>query len=238
MHRLLREANVRTVPALPETDQAQELLGPLREAKLDHRATQTSQHQSDASHQPNGMAYRIQGDPPTPESQQLVCGVVNSSATSPIQPSVFPPLSTRSSKIPYLPPRCSSFPLPSRQFGSIVMPMHPRMPEDQCPSGSSSGGGASPAAGDVDMSLLGAQWPYPSRSLPTSAPYAMNQGYQTPLTPSSDTLTSPGDHEGIPNWTWMYGSGFGMPGTDCNNGQPGDLNPDWNDVNRVPWGGS
>lgn len=231
MRRLLREANVQTVPVLPETEQAQDLLAPLREAKIDQRSTHKSQ-QTGASFGMTSMASN-DNEAASPVQHQLASGMINLSTTSPIQPSVFPPLSTRYLKPPSLGPRCSSFPLPSHQSGPLTMPLHPRIANDPCASGSSSGGGASPAIGDMDMSMLGAQWPSLSRTLPTSAPYATSPGYQTPLTPSS-TLTTPGDYDGVPNWTWMYGSEFGLPGTDCNNEQSGSLNLDWNDANRVP----
>lgn len=244
MRRLLKEANVQTVPMLPDTEQAQDLLIPLRDAKLDYRPSHILQPVG-APFGMNTMVYGNEDDAVSPgQYQPAPASLSDSTATSPIQPSVFPPLygtlSNQSSlKPPCLPPRCSSFLLPPRQSEPLTMPMHPRISSDPCPSGSSSGGGGSPAVGCMStamtMSMPGAQWPYPSRSLPASGPYSVPQGYQTPLTPSSGTLTSQSDNEAVPNWTWMFGSEFGLPNTDCSSGQPGDLEMDWNDVNRSAW---
>lgn len=249
MRRLLKEANIQTIPPLPDTDQAQDLLIPLRDAKLDHRSIPKAHKPANISYGMNAMAYEHDDGANSPRSLHPSGSMNDVKSTSPIQPSVFPPLygtlsNQTSLKPPRLPPRCSSFLLPPRQSEPRTMPLHPRIPSDPCPSGSSCGDGGTPAFGAgspmttaMTMSMPGAQWPFPSRSLPTNAPCHIPQGYQTPLTPSSGVLTTPGD-EAVPNWTWMFGSEFGVPGTDGNNGQAGDLDLDWNDVNRGPWGES
>lgn len=246
MRQLLKEANVQTVPALPDTDQAQDLLAPLRAVKLDNQANRAMQPVR-TSFVPNPMAYDNEGDAVSSGQYRTSVSMADSTSTSPIQPSVFPPLygtlsNQSNSKPPYLPPTYPSLLLPPRQSEPLAIPIHPRISSDPSPSGSSSGGRGSPAVGTLStamgMSMPGVQWSYPSRSWPASAPDLGPPGYNTSLAPSSDKLARPGENEGVANWTWMFGSEFGLPGTDCSNEQPSNVDLNWNDVNRFPEGAS
>ncbi|CZT14557.1 uncharacterized protein RCC_00534 [Ramularia collo-cygni] len=89
MRRLLKEANVQTIPALPETEQAQDLLVPLREAKVDHRSIQELQ-QIGAPFGMGAVAYKIEAFGISPIVNEIPQATISSSEVLKLSTAVSP----------------------------------------------------------------------------------------------------------------------------------------------------